>query len=86
MENFAGQIKEVDKELESQIKFSQAKVAELFESVHLQSTMVFGLNDEPIPGVDSPSNAPSAAGICASSAFIALNPLARLTANKQKHE
>lgn len=72
--------------MESQIKSSQAKVAELFESVHLQSTIVFGLNDELIPGVDSPSNTSSAAGICASLAFISLNPLARLTANKEKHE
>lgn len=39
VEKFAEEIKEVDEELESQVKSSQAKVAELFESVCLQNVM-----------------------------------------------
>lgn len=64
----------------------QAKAVELFELACLQSAIVFGLDDEPIPRVDAPSNAPSAAGTRTSSASIVLNLLARLTANKQKHK
>ena len=48
--------------------------------------MAFGLDDEPIPGVDTPSNALSAIKTRISLASIILNPLARLTANKQKHK
>lgn len=86
VKNFAGQIKDVDEELESQVKSSQVRAAELFESAHLQSAMVFGLDDEPIPGVDALSNALSVVGTRTSSASIALNLLARLTANKRKHK
>ena len=57
---------------------------ELFESARVQSAMVFGLDDEPIPGVDAPSN--SSTTVPRSSSSIALNPLARATANKQKRE
>lgn len=86
VEQFAERIKAVDEELESQVKSSQAKAAELFESARLQSAMVFGLDDEPIPGVDAPSNASSATAARTSSTSIALNPLARSTAHKRKHE
>lgn len=86
MEQFAGQIKEVDEELKSQVKSLQAKAVELFESARLQSAMVFGLNDEPIPGVDALSNASSDIATCASSVSIVLNPLTRSSANKRKHK
>ena len=48
--------------------------------------MVFSLDDEPIPGIDAPSNALSGIATRASSASIALNPLARSSTNKRKHE
>lgn len=86
MEQFAGRIKEVDEELESQVKSTQAKAAKLYKSARLQSAMVFGLDDEPIAGVDTPSNTSSATATRASSTSIALNPLARSTVNKRKHE
>lgn len=35
IKQFAGQIKEVDEELKCQVKFSQAKAIELFESARL---------------------------------------------------
>ena len=72
--------------MESQVKFLQAKAVKLFESACLQSVMVYGLDDKPIPGVDTPSNAPSAMETHTSLVFIALNPLACLTANKRKHK
>ena len=84
VEQFAQRIKAVDQELETQVKSQQAKAAELFESARAQSAMVFGLDDEPIPGVDAPSNSSTAAP--RSSSSIALNPLARATANKRKRE
>lgn len=86
VKQFAGQIKEVNEELEFQVKFSQAKAIELFESACLQSAMVFGLDDESISRVEALSNTPSATEIYAFSVSIALNPLACSTANKQKHE
>lgn len=61
VEQLAERIKAVDEELESQVKSIQAEAAELYESARLQSAMVFGLDDEPIPGVDAPSNTSSAA-------------------------
>lgn len=72
--------------MESQIKSLQAKTAELFESACLLSAMVLGLEDEPILGVDVPSNTLFSIATCVSSASIALNPLARSSANKQKHK
>lgn len=48
--------------------------------------MVYGLDDKPIAEVDALSNISSATATCASPTLIALNPLARSTANKQKHE
>ncbi|MCJ1348862.1 hypothetical protein MMC31_007095, partial [Peltigera leucophlebia] len=84
VEKFAQRIKAVGQELETQVKSQQAKAAELFESACVQSAMVFGLDDEPIPGVDAPSNSSIAAPRLSSS--IALNLLARATANKRKRE
>lgn len=43
--------------------------------------MVFGLNNEPIPRVDTPSNSATQEG-----PSIALNLLAHIAANKQKRE
>lgn len=86
MEQFAKRIKAVDEELESQVKSSQAKALKLFESTLLQNAIVFGLDDEPIPQVDAPSNSSSAIATCAFLASIALNPLARSIAYKQKYK
>lgn len=84
VDQFAGSIKAVDEELESKVKSSQAKSAELFESVCLQSAMVFKLDEKPIPGIDAPSKFLSVTATRTPSASIALNPLARSTAHKQK--
>lgn len=81
VKQFAQRIKAVDQELDAQVKSQQAKAAESFESARVQSAMVFGLNDEHITGVDAPSNSSIAAPRFSSS--IALNPLARATANKR---
>ena len=83
VEQFAGQIKTVEEEIANQVKTQQAKAVELFESARLESSMVFGIDDEPIPGVDAPSSSNNAARSCRS---IALNPLARVAANKRKRE
>lgn len=84
VEQFAQRIKAVGQGLGTQVKSQQAKAAELFESARVQSAMVFGLDDEPIPGVDAPSNSSIAAPRFSSS--IALNLRARATANKRKRE
>ena len=84
MEQFAQRIKAIDQKLETQVKSQQAKTAELFESAYMQSAMVFGLDNELIPGVDALSNLLTATP--RSSSSIALNPLACATANKQKCE
>lgn len=81
VEQFAGRIKAVQDELDEQVKSSKAKSAELYESARIQSAMVFGLDDELIPGVDAPSNSATHAG-----PSIALNSLARVAANKRKRE
>lgn len=81
VEQFAGRVKAIQDELDEQVKTSKAKSAELYESARVQSAMVFGLDDEPIPGVDAPSNSATQAG-----PSIALNPLARVAANKRKRE
>lgn len=86
VEQFAQRVKEVDEELESQVKWSQAKAVELYESARLQSAIVFGLDDEPIPELDAPSNTSSATATRASLTSIALNPLARSTAQKRKYK
>lgn len=62
------------------MKTSKAKSSKLYKTARLQSAMVFGLDDEPIPGVDAPSSA-SQGGLS-----IALNPLARVVANERKRE
>lgn len=80
VEQFAGRVKAVQDELDEQVKTSKAKSSELYETARLQSAMVFGLDDEPIPGVDAPSSASQGGS------SIALNPLARVAANKRKRE
>lgn len=84
VEQFAQRIKAVDQELDAQVKSQQAKAAELFESARVQSAMVLGFDDEHIIGVDAPSNSSIAAPRFSPS--IALNPLARATANKRNRE
>ncbi len=86
LKKFAEWIKEIDEELESQVKFSQAKAVELFKSACLQSSMVFGLDNKPILGVDASSNTLLAVAIRVFSTSIALNPLVCLSANKQKYK
>ncbi len=82
VKQFAESIKVIDEELESQVKLSQAKAAELFESACFQIARVFELDDEPISGVNALSNSSSATAARASSVSIALNPQARSTAHK----
>ncbi len=48
MEQFADQIKAIEKEIANQTKTQQAKVAKLHKSGRLQSSMVFDIDDEPI--------------------------------------
>lgn len=86
VEQFVGRIKEINEELKSQVKSTQAKAAELYKSARLQSTMVFGLDDKPIAGVNAPSITSLAIATHASSISITLNPLVRSIANKQKYE
>ena len=86
MEQFPKRIKAVDEELESQVKSSQVKAAELFESACLQNEMVFELDNKLISGFDAPSNSSSATVTRALSASIYLNPLAYSIAQKQKYK
>lgn len=81
MQQFAGRIKEVDEELKSQLKSTQAKAVELYKFACLQSAMVFGLDNELIVGVDTLSNTPSVTTIRASLISITLNPLICSTCN-----
>ena len=49
VEQFAGRMETVQKDLDEQVKDKKANAAEMFEAARLQSDMVFGLDDEPIP-------------------------------------
>lgn len=83
VEQFADRLKVVDDELANQVKTQKAKAAELFQSARLQSALVFGLDDEPILGIDASS---SLSGVSRSGGSNALNSLARLAVNKRKRE
>lgn len=48
----AGQIKTDEEEIANQIKTQQARAVQLFESVHLQSFIVFDINNEPTLSFD----------------------------------
>lgn len=52
VEQFASRMNSVQKNLDSAVKDKQAQAAELFEAAKLQSGMVYGLDDEPIAGVE----------------------------------
>lgn len=84
VEQFNDRVKTVKKELDKQVKTKQAQTAELFEAARVQSAMVFGLDDEPIPGVDATADSPHATTSGKSS--IALNQVACAAANKRKRE
>lgn len=53
VEQFARRMETVQKDLDEQVKAKRANAAEKFETARLQSDMVFGLDDEPIPGIES---------------------------------
>lgn len=80
VEQFNDRLKTVKKELDKQVKTKQAQTAELFEAARVQSAMVFGLDDELIPGVDATADSQHATTSGKSS--IALNQVACATANK----
>ena len=63
-------------EIDLTIKDKQTQAAELFEAAKLQSAMVFGLDDEPIAGIESMPGV-----VTGSNASIALN-----SARKRKRE
>ena len=72
VEKFRERIEIVKNELSLAVKDKQAQAAELFEAVRLQRAMVFELDDEPIPGIDSGASAAGVRGVS-----IALNSSAR---------
>lgn len=53
VEQFAQQIKTDQKDLNEQVKNKKANAAEMFKAARLQSNIVFGLDDKPIPGIKS---------------------------------
>lgn len=67
VEKFGERMDAIQKNLDSAVKDKQAQAAELFEAAKLQSEMVYGLDDEPISGVEA------AANLGPSSRTIALN-------------
>ena len=67
VEKFGGQIDVVQKNLDLAVNNKRAQAAKLFEASKLQNEMVYGLNDEPISGVEA------AANLGPSSRTIALN-------------
>lgn len=76
VEQFAGWVKVNQDELDKQVNTNKAKSSRFYEMVCLQSAIVFGLDNEPIPGINVLSST------LQSNSFIALNLLAWVTANK----
>ncbi len=58
VEKFCGRIEIVKNKLSTAVKDKQAQTAEFFEAARIQRAMVFELDDESIPGVDSGASAP----------------------------
>lgn len=63
VEQFAERMEMVQKDIDVAVKDKRAYAAEMFEAAKLQSDMVFGSDDEPIPGLEAIPNpaAPSIA-------------------------
>ena len=55
VETFAERMKNVAQEIEDAVQSRKAKAAESLAAARLEDSLVFQLDDEPIPGVDTPS-------------------------------
>lgn len=78
VKQFGVRLNAVQKELANAVKSKETQAAELFEAAWLQRAMVFELDDEPIPGIDSGA---SGSGTHACGTSIALN-----SSRKQKRD
>ena len=63
VKKFCGRIEIVKNKLSTAVKDKQAQAAEFFEAARIQRAMVFELDDESIPGVDSGASAPRGGSI-----------------------
>lgn len=80
VEQFVDRVKAVQDKLNKQVKTKKAKLSKLYKTAHLQSNMVFDLDNKSIPEIDALSFA------LQGGLSIALNPLAWIAANKKKHK
>lgn len=56
VKTFFGRIKAVKEEVNRSVESARQKAAEIYEATRVESALVFNINDEPIPGVDTPAS------------------------------
>lgn len=63
VETFAERMRNVAQEIEDSVQARKAKAAESLAAARLENSLVFQLDDEPIPGVDTSSGSTTSASI-----------------------
>ncbi len=56
VEQFAERMDTVAREIDDAVKLYQQRAAENLEAARLENSLVFQIDDEPFPGVDTPAN------------------------------
>lgn len=56
VETFLGRMKVVKEEVNESVKSARQKSAEIYGAARVESALVFDIDDEPIPGVDTPAS------------------------------
>lgn len=59
IETFAEQIKIVTSDIDDSVKTRQQKIVENLKAARRKNSLIFDINDEPIPGVDAPERTAS---------------------------
>lgn len=60
VETFAEQMKIVASDIDDSVKTRQQKIAENLEAARLENSLIFEIDDEPIPGIDAPERTSTA--------------------------